>query len=106
VNSSACEVFKTDLINEDINHLKTTLQDYADQLPSRKYSKENLFKLADIIKEHCDLVIEQVCVDCIYTLPPQSDIMLTFVLNQKTFSRRLDLAPSNQHEIIFLNVHQ
>jgi len=106
VNSSGCEVFKTDLMNLDINHLKTTLQVYADQLPSREYSKENIFKLADIIKEHCDLVIEQVCIDCIYTLPPQSEIVLTFALNQKTFSTRLDLAPCNQHEIIFLGVHQ
>lgn len=107
---SSCKKDKLSTLN--CNGLKIGLQTNDISLVSKSldklltsYSNENLQKLTIIISEICDVQAEVLCFDCIYTLPSQSEIMLSFLQSGTTLKKVLDLSSTQNGKMEIVNMH-
>jgi hypothetical protein len=57
--------------------------------------KENVQKLAEMISIQCQVNATVVCIECIKTLPTQSEIRLTFSSGGNQYSKVIDIVSMN-----------
>jgi hypothetical protein len=69
------------------------------------YSKENLETLVVGISNDCDISAKSLCFDCIYTLPSQSEIQLTFNQSGNSISKVLDISYTQDNKMKIVGIH-
>lgn len=80
---------------ENINKIIPIINDYLASLPSSNSSLEdeqNIQALTKWLKSSsCIIDARIICVSCIYTLPPQSEVSFTFKEGEATYEVTLDI---------------
>jgi len=105
VNRSAtdgCESLKQGLISNNEALVKTSLEEIIANLPSTKYTEDNLTALVGSVQSNCSITATFDCFNCIKTLPPMTEIYLT-VGNSAT--RIVDLSYNDANMIVVKNLH-
>jgi hypothetical protein len=105
VNRSAadeCESLKQGLISNNETLVKTSLEEIIANLPSTKYTEDNLTALVGSVQSNCSITATFDCFNCIKTLPPMTEIYLT-VGNSAT--RIVDLSYDDANMIVVKNLH-
>jgi hypothetical protein len=98
-----CASLKQGLLNNDA----TIVNNFFGPLLSMKYTSPNFNKLTDTISQSCDITVEYSCFNCVQTLPPQSEIGLTFLDNNGDSTIRIiSFAAAADSSIKLLGIEQ
>ena len=100
LNNDGCNGIRQGIITNDITLLNNSL---ADLLTT--FSNENLDKLAQNIFIRCNINAIVICYSCIYTLPAQSEIRVTFSEGGNPVQKVLDISSAPGTAMKILNVH-
>jgi hypothetical protein len=100
---SGCELLTGSLVNNDIEGVKSQISSLISGLPSREYNAANLDKLVEAISGSCKISARVLCFNCIKTLPPQSEISITF--SNPSVEKIIDLSSTPSNEMKFVNMH-
>jgi len=73
----------SDLVRMEINNICKGLNGFV--------VKDNLQKLTSIISSGCKINATLLCTECIQTLPPQSEIKISFSLSGTQYSKTIDI---------------
>jgi hypothetical protein len=101
---SSCFLLMGYLINNDSEAVKSQITSMIGQLPSRQYTSENLDKLVEAISGSCRIPARVQCFNCIKTLPPQSEIVIT--LSNPSVEKIIDISSTPSNEMKFVNMHE
>lgn len=74
-------------------------------LPSRKYNKENIEVLMNIVNGQCGNPVTILCYNCVDTRPLQTEISISFVQGNAVSTRVIDLSQDTDGNIVFFNMH-
>jgi hypothetical protein len=77
----------SEVVKNEINKISASL--------SGTTVKENVQKLAEMISMQCQVNATVVCIECIKTLPTQSEIRLTFSSGGNQYSKVIDIVSMN-----------
>ena|SRR5258706_3453309 len=102
-----CQELQHGMTTNNFNEVNTAITLFIVKLPSNNYSRENLNALAAYLSGQCSISAQVLCFDCIQTLPPQSEIRLSFTSPGTQTSRTIDIshAPGDT-KIKMLNMHE
>ena len=103
-NSANCEVLKNALVINNETDIETQVNRIIQSLPDKSYSAQNLEKLVQKMKA-CGIDSEQLCFDCIQTLPSQSEIRIQLQVNGTTVERLMDISYTPSNTMVFHNIH-
>ena len=103
--SSNCQRLKDGIISEDLREVETAIANYISGLPNKGYTMSNVNKLCQRISSDCDVSVSLLCFDCIQTLPPQTEIRISFESDGTAKAMTIDLTYNAANEIIFRNMH-
>jgi len=67
--------------------------------------RENFVKLAQRISQQCGIDARVDCYACIKTLPPQTEIVVSFMNNGVQVKKTLDITTSSTSRLAFLQMH-
>jgi len=96
-----CDGMEQGLLNNNVSLIEDALGNYL----AMDYSKENLNALADTLTRSCDVKASLFCYNCIYTLPPQSEIYFALVDNAgDSTARVLDVTSDVNNKIKLVRV--
>lgn len=85
-------VFCAYISSEEYNKTGTLIDKYLSGLKTSLSDEEKLRKLKDWMEcKSCVEIAEILCVSCIKTNPPQSELRVTFVVNGKQIVKILDI---------------
>jgi hypothetical protein len=100
-----CQQLKNEMIADNKQEVIKLLTEKINQLPSKIYTEENLNKLATAISDECAITTQILCFSCIYTLPEQSEIRLSFTHAGTTTKKTIDVSytPNNQIKIVSMH---
>ena len=101
---SGCELLTGSLVNNDIEGVKSQISSLISGLPSKEYNAANLDKLVEAITGSCKISARVLCFNCIKTLPPQSEISITF--SNPSIEKIIDLSSTPSNEMKFVNMHE
>ncbi len=100
-----CQQLKDEMIADNKQEVIKLLTEKVSQLPSTTYTEENLNKLAASIANDCGISAEVLCFSCIYTLPEQSEIRLSFTQAGTTIAKTIDVSYTPNNEIKIVSMH-
>ena len=100
-----CQELKEAIVTDNVEAVKTKLTGFINKLTSNTYSKQNLEILVASLSRDCSISAELLCFDCIYTLPPQSEIRVIFNSSGSVISKTIDLSYSPDNKIKVVNMH-
>ncbi len=100
-----CTKLKDGIVINDKEQIKLIINNYISKLPSDIYSEANLIKLIETISRDCNISTSIYCFACIYTLPSQSEISLSFVSGGSTIQKTIDITYNTANKMIFWNMH-
>jgi maleate cis-trans isomerase len=104
--TAECEKFRIAIVESDIVTARNAITIFISKLPSQKYSKENLDKLAAYITSRCAVSANVLCYSCIKTSPEQSEIKLTLTLpDQRQVKKIIDVTYTPERIMKVLNMH-
>ena len=101
-----CENLKISLRGNNEDNLKLIVGQYIAAMASQEYNEPNLNNLASSISNNCSISAYLVCFDCIFTLPAESELELTFSENGTTFHKIVDLKPTSDNKIKVQSMHE
>ena len=105
VISASCESLKDGILNDDIDKVRSTINNFIDGLGSKVYTEANLTALVQKISSQCNVSCEIVCFDCIQTLPSQSEITIVINSGGATVAKKIDISYSASNTMTFRNMH-
>ncbi len=106
-----CVALKQAVTNDDVAVVKQLINEAGATIQAPiglnafnayKFSIDELIKR---IKANCDISIEVLCYGCIYTLPAQSEIRLTFSAGLIRIEKTLDLIVTDDGRVRCQNMH-
>lgn len=107
-----CDNLKTGIINMDSDIVKYEINKLLIDLEPVKTDtdpighKENLNILIERLNTKCDnMTAEFICYACIYTNPPQSEILVTTDSVGTSINRVLDILTPDDDILYFLRIH-
>jgi hypothetical protein len=101
-----CESLKNALVANDKETVRSIVNQTIKKLSSREHNAKNLEKLAEKLSAGCSITAEVICVFCIYTYPPQSEIQVTFTQAGSTHQKIIDIInTSDSSTMKFANFH-
>lgn len=87
-----CRELQEALVTNDVETVKTIIDGYIHRLPGKTHTQKNLEKLAETISGNCTILAEILCYNCIYTLPGQSEIRLSFTASGTAIHKTIDIS--------------
>lgn len=69
------------------------------------YSRENLNQLAGAVSSRCGINATVLCFDCVYTLPAQSELKISFTEGGTTIDKVLDISYSSGNKMRIVGMH-
>ncbi|MFD2203325.1 hypothetical protein [Shivajiella indica] len=88
-------LFCNPILSENFEESGTVIDEFLQELPPELSSQEKLEKLRDWLKcKSCVSHVEIFCNSCIYTLPPISELKITFILGGRETDKFLDIIMS------------
>ena len=75
-------------------------------LAAKKYSEQNLNNLATSLFHGYNVSAEVLCFSCIKTLPPQSEIKISFFSGGSAIRRIIDISYTEDNNIKFVGMHE
>ncbi len=69
------------------------------------YSKENIEALVTSVSNNCDVSAKLLCFNCIYTLPAQSEVQLTFNQSGNSIIKVIDLSYKQDNKMEIVEIH-
>ena len=103
---SDCIQLKNGVSNNNINDVSYSVNQFIAKLGSRAHTNQNLIALAQIISTNCSLDVEVLCYGCIYTLPAQSELKISFLESGNYVSKVIDISENSSGEMKFANMHE
>ncbi len=106
-----CEQFKQGILAGSEDRVKAEIEKLCqDLLPAVTVSDEwghrnNFIKLAQRISQQCRVEANVDCYACIKTLPPQTEIVVSFMNNGVLVKKILDITTSSTNKLAFLKMH-
>lgn len=70
------------------------------------YSRENINKLAKAISGQCNATATAECFECIKTLPPQTEIIVSVTENGTIYRKLLDISYTLQNRMKMVAMHE
>ncbi|MDF2188107.1 hypothetical protein [Paraflavitalea sp. CAU 1676] len=104
--TQSCQDVKEALKNESKEVLRAQIDRLIGQLSDKHHNQANLEALVTAINGQCGLQAAILCVQCIKTLPPQSEISITFSENGSQIRRTIDISSTQSDDMRFSSVHQ
>lgn len=107
-----CEQFKQGIIANSEDRVKAEIEKLSqDLLPIVTATDEwghrdNFVKLAQRISQQCGIDAVADCYACIKTLPPQTEIVISFMNNGVQVKKTLDITTSSTSRLAFLKMHE
>jgi len=100
VRTTYCDNLINGLIAEDVKIVSNVLRNEL-----TFYSRENLNKLAATVSKKCNITASQVCFDCIYTMPAQSELRIAFNQAGTSIEKTIDISHTSANKMILLDIH-
>jgi hypothetical protein len=102
---SNCSTLKEGMTGNDVARVKLSISRFIAALPSKKHTSENLTALTQKLEAGCSVTVEAICFSCIYTLPAQSEITVSFSSGGTTVRKVIDISETDEKEMRFVNMH-
>ncbi|MBB1285330.1 hypothetical protein HRH25_13180 [Flavisolibacter sp. BT320] len=102
---SNCSTLKEGITGNDVARVKLSISRFIAALPNKKHTNENLLAMTQKIEAGCSVIVDAVCFSCIYTLPAQSEISVSFSLSGTTVRKVIDISETDAKEMRFVNMH-
>ncbi|MBD0331498.1 MAG: hypothetical protein ICV66_02475 [Chitinophagaceae bacterium] len=102
LSSRNCEELKNAIIENNNDKVKSEVQKICS---AWVYSQQNLNFLADTISSQCDINAIVLCFECIDTLPPITELKLSFTVSGALKSKMIDVSYTSGNEIKVVAVH-
>ena len=106
-----CEQFKQGIVANNEDWVKAEIEKLCrDLFPAVTATDEwghrnNFVKLAQRISQQCGIEGDIDCYACIKTLPPQTEIVVSFMNNGVQVKKTLDITTSSTSKLTFLKMH-
>ena len=100
-----CSDLKDGIINNNINKVRSEINNIIFQLPSQDYSEQNLSNLVQKISVTCSISSEVRCFNCIRTLPSQTEVYVKLPSAGSTIERIIDITYTAANSMTFSNMH-
>lgn len=100
-----CERLKDGITTNNVDIVKTQVNNAISQLQSNDHTAGNLSSLVTILSQGCGVTAEFLCFSCIYTYPPQSEIKVSFNSAGNTLSKVIDITHSSSISMVFRSMH-
>jgi hypothetical protein len=106
-----CDQFKQGIIANSEDKVKAEIEKLCqDLLPVVTATDEwghrnNFIKLAQRMSQQCGIEADVDCYACIKTLPPQTEIVVSFMNNGVVVKKTLDITTSSTSKLAFLKMH-
>ncbi len=97
---SDCNSLRQGLIAEDVKMVSSALKDEL-----TFYSRENLNKLAITVSNKCNVTASEVCFNCIYTEPAQSELRVLFNQSGNSVEKIIDISYTSANQMKIVNIH-
>jgi hypothetical protein len=102
---SNCNSLKEGIDANDPGKVKTAIANFIERSGNESYNESNIKKLCEYISSNCNLTARYDCYNCVYTLPAQTEILLSFSSGGSIKTKVIDLSYSLENKIIFRNMH-
>jgi hypothetical protein len=93
------------MFSNDVNRVKSSISKFIAELPNKTHTSENLTALAQKISANCSVNVDAICYGCVYTLPAQSELTVSFSSVGTTVTKVIDISESSSKEMKFVNMH-
>jgi hypothetical protein len=103
--SNNCNSLRDGIAANDISKVKAAVTDFIAGLQRSDYNESNINTLCGRISSSCDVTVELACFDCIYTLPSQSEIIISIHSGGALKTKTIDLSYTPANKIVFRNMH-
>lgn len=100
-----CREVKEALKTENKEYLRSQIDRLIANLSSTVHNADNLKALVDAINGECSLNASIICVKCVYTLPEQSELTVTFYEAGTKITRFIDIIGTQDGKMRFASVH-
>jgi hypothetical protein len=106
-----CDQFKQGIVANSEDRVKAEIEKLCQDLfPVVSATDEwghsnNFVKLAQRISQQCGIDADADCYACIKTLPPQTEIVVSFMNNGVQVKKTLDITTSATSRLAFLKMH-
>jgi hypothetical protein len=100
VSSLDCAGFRQGLLMNDKEKVSRSVSGLLGS-----YSREKVSQLAAAISNQCTVTATVLCFECIKTLPPQSEIKVSFTQNGSLVNKVLDISYTTQNKLRVAGVH-
>jgi hypothetical protein len=74
-------------------------------MPSKTYSLQNIQILSASVSSQCSFTANMLCFSCIKTLPPQTEISISFMDGGSQVRKVFDISYSPDNKMKFVNMH-
>jgi hypothetical protein len=101
-----CDNLKLAILSNNSAMTKSALYEIIATLPSQDYSRLNVQNLVNRITIDCGLPTELLCYNCIFTLPPQTEIRILVNSPASTQQKVIDLSYTTENKITIIRVHE
>lgn len=95
-----CSRFKQGVIANDKDKVATSLGGLL-----TSYSRANVNQLAEAVSSQCGINATVLCFDCVYTLPAQSELKISFTEGGTTIDKVLDISYSSGNKMRIVGMH-
>jgi hypothetical protein len=99
-----CADLKAGLTANDLEKVRASITRMIGELPSSDYNEANITALSERISSSCAVTATSTCFDCIYTLPSQTEVIIT--INSSGVTKVIDLSYTSENKIVFRNMHE
>ena len=99
-----CDNLRNAIISGDDETVKSNITGFINKLSSKKLTRDNLQALASLISGDCGITTNM-CFECIYTNPPQSEIYMTITTSQSTMYKTADISATSSNKMQCKDVH-
>ena len=105
ISKKECQQLKEALQSDNTEAAKTIITHFINNLPSKNYTQQNLDKLAASLSGECTLTARVLCFSCIKTLPEQTEIRISAIIQGTQLYKTIDISYSPGNMIEFVNMH-
>ncbi len=100
-----CEDLKQGIILDSFLLVKSAINNYIDKLPSNLHTPDDLTRLTEYISKYCTSAVV-FCYGCIYSFPPQSEIVISVDSAGTIIKRVIDITGHPNEKMRFRNMHE
>lgn len=102
LHSFDCSDFQKGIISDSASLVKNEINKICSRL-TEPTTRQKLEKLSETISSKCNITATVLCSECIYTLPAQSEIRVTFSERGIQYSKVIDIISRNP--LAFAGMH-